>query len=60
MGRVKESDPPRIVDPLPLNCPRCGAKLTYLRHHGTNGVYHCLEDGVVLNPPSGRIYVVTH
>ena len=51
---------PRVVDPLPLNCPKCGEKLAYWRHDGTDGVYHCKNCGVVKHPPNGRVYVVTH
>ena len=58
-GCRERASTPRIVDPLALNCPKCGEKLTYLRNDGEVGVYHCPNDGMVKYPPNGHVYVVT-
>jgi uncharacterized Zn finger protein (UPF0148 family) len=50
----------RPIEPLRLNCPRCGEKLLYVREDGDVSVYHCPNDGVVLHPPDGRVRVVIH
>jgi len=57
---AERQQPRRTVDPLPLNCPQCGEKLTYVRQGGDVSVYYCPNDGLVLNPPNGRIHVVIH
>ena len=51
--------PPRI-DPLQLNCPRCGEKLTHVWTNDDVHVYQCPNDGVVVVPPDGRIRVAIH
>ncbi|MBY0494339.1 MAG: hypothetical protein K2Y23_08980 [Cyanobacteria bacterium] len=42
---------------IPLNCPKCGERLTYIDRKGDAQLYLCAEHGVVALPPSGRIFV---
>jgi hypothetical protein len=45
-----------MADPgVPMNCPLCGARLTYLRTDGETYVYHYLRHGVLILPPDGRL-----
>ena len=36
------------TNPLPLNCPRCGERLVYVRTDGDVDIYHCANHGVIL------------
>ena len=51
---------PLRIDPLPLNCPRCGEKLTHVWTNDDVPVYHCPNNGVVVIPPDGHIRVAIH
>ena len=57
---AERQQPRRTINPLPLICPRCGEKLTYVREDGDVRVYYCPNDGLVLHPPNGGIHVVIH
>jgi len=48
-----------MTNPLgyPLNCPKCGNRLEYVRRDDELHIFLCYNDGVVILPPSGRIYV---
>jgi hypothetical protein len=47
--------PDRVPDPfgITLNCPKCGAKLTYSHSNGDTHLYRCPKHGVVVLPPRG-------
>ena len=38
---------------LPLNCPMCGARLSYLLTIASTHVYQCAQDGLLELPPGG-------
>jgi hypothetical protein len=40
---------------LPLNCPLCGARLSYLLTLADTLVYQCARDGLLERPPAGII-----
>jgi hypothetical protein len=45
---------------VPMNCPYCGAPLTYVRTEGAGSVgetfvFRCARHGVLILPPDGRI-----
>jgi hypothetical protein len=40
---------------LPLNCPLCGARLSYLLTLAGTLVYQCGQDGLLELPPAGII-----
>ena len=42
---------------FPLNCPKCGQKLAYVRSEGENHFYRCPSHGAVILPPSGVVRV---
>jgi hypothetical protein len=42
---------------VPLNCPKCGARLVFVRTDGDTNFYDCFKDGVVILPPHGRLLV---
>lgn len=47
-----------MPDPqFPLNCPSCGAKLTYTHSQRDTHFYRCPRHGVVVLPPSGIVRV---
>lgn len=51
---------PLKIDPVPLNCPRCGEQMVHVRNEGAWGIYKCSNDGVVLHPVDGKIRIVLH
>jgi hypothetical protein len=50
----------RLPTDIPLNCPKCGAKLVFIRADEDVSVYQCANDGMVLLPPNGRLRVVVY
>jgi hypothetical protein len=42
---------------FPVNCPKCGQLLTYLRSEGEWHFYRCPTHQTVVLPPSGRVKV---
>lgn len=42
---------------IPLNCPKCGERLTYIERQDDTQLYLCAQHGVVVPPASGRIFV---
>jgi hypothetical protein len=53
-----------MPDPgFPVNCPKCGAALVYVRSEGPTDIYaathfyRCWRHGVVVLPPNGIIRV---
>ena len=40
---------------FPVNCPKCGAKLTYVRSEGEMHFYRCPRHATVVLPPHERI-----
>ena len=40
-----------------MNCPRCGTRLEYVRKRGESHVLLCYDDGIVILPPNGRVFV---
>ena len=47
-----------MPDPgFPVNCPKCGQRLTYVRSEGETHFYRCPRDGAVILPPNGIVRV---
>jgi tRNA(Ile2) C34 agmatinyltransferase TiaS len=40
---------------LPLNCPTCGAAMSFVRSEGETLIYRCPRHGLLMLPPDGRI-----
>lgn len=40
---------------LPLNCPYCGQKLVSVPSDGPTVYYQCVNDGLLILPPDGRM-----
>jgi hypothetical protein len=57
---MADDDTPPLPTNIPMNCPRCGAPLLFVRANGNVAIYLCATDGMVLLPPNGRIRVVVH
>ena len=44
-----------MADPgFPLNCPKCGTRLVYLRTQDDTHFYRCAQRGLMVLPPHGR------
>ena len=41
-----------------MNCPLCGARLTYVRTEGGTNVYRCDRHGELMLPPGGHVRLV--
>jgi hypothetical protein len=55
MGRSRESWPDDADPGVKLNCPLCGAALTYVQTEGETHVYHCLRHGPIILRSDGWV-----
>jgi uncharacterized Zn finger protein (UPF0148 family) len=45
-----------MPDPgFPVNCPKCGTPLSYVRTDGDTHFYRCPRHGSLVLPPDGRV-----
>lgn len=51
---VRTGRPPLPTD-IPLNCPKCGQRLTNVPSDNVLAFYECPRDGLFVLPPDGRL-----